>query len=203
MQPCRWNYPRAERQGAKKEVCFAQRSWFFTFFIFHFFCSWFWVISSSMWLLQSKYEVFQLFQVCLQSPECWSFESRSPSSKKILYHSYLLIWKWNLNHVYSIFFQVPCKRSKRKEIPSNYHEFWNEQVQSKKHPKKNTSMFECYNLLDPMEWGVVIFGGWYPTSWLWDLMVTSWNTHTFFFGKMDFSSSAKKCRIWSEKHKEF
>jgi hypothetical protein len=21
-------------------------------------------------------------------------------------------------------------------------------------------MFECYNLVDPMEWGAVIFGGW-------------------------------------------
>jgi hypothetical protein len=24
-------------------------------------------------------------------------------------------------------------------------------------------MFECYNLLDPKEWGAVIFGGWFTT----------------------------------------
>jgi hypothetical protein len=39
---------------------------------------------------------------------------------------------------------VPCKRPKRKEIPSNYHEFWSEQVQSKKHPKKP---LQCLNAI--------------------------------------------------------
>jgi hypothetical protein len=33
-------------------------------------------------------------------------------------------------------FQAPRKRSQKKEIPSNYHEFWSEEVHSKKHPKK-------------------------------------------------------------------
>jgi hypothetical protein len=39
---------------------------------------------------------------------------------------------------------VPCKRPKEKEIPSNYHEFrneeihefWSEEIHNKKYPKK-------------------------------------------------------------------
>jgi hypothetical protein len=48
--------------------------------------------------------------------------------------------------------EVPYKRPKKKEIPSSFHEFRSEEVHSEKHPKKNKKlMFECYNLLDPME----------------------------------------------------
>jgi hypothetical protein len=48
-------------------------------------------------------------------------------------------------------------------------------------------MFECYNLLDPMEWRTVIFGDWYSTSWLQDPMVTSSSSHFFFVREMDSS----------------
>jgi hypothetical protein len=57
----------AEGQGAKKEVCFAHR-----ILVFHFsslfFCSWFCMMSPSMWPLRSKCEVFDSFQEILQGP---------------------------------------------------------------------------------------------------------------------------------------
>jgi hypothetical protein len=57
MQPCGKNCPRTKGQGAKKEVYFAHR-----ILVFHFFYSWFCMMSPSMWLLQSKREVFIFFK---------------------------------------------------------------------------------------------------------------------------------------------
>jgi hypothetical protein len=37
--------------------------------------------------------------------------------------------------------------------------------------KKKTLVFDCYNLIDPIEQGAVIFWGWCPTKKLLDLMV--------------------------------
>jgi hypothetical protein len=54
--------------------------------------------------------------------------------------------------------EVRHKRPKQKGITSNLHKFWSQEVQRKKHPKKKkTFVFECHNLMDPMELGVVIF----------------------------------------------
>jgi hypothetical protein len=64
MQPCGWNCPRAEGQGAQKIVCFAHKILVFHFF----FCSWFCMMSPSMWPLRSKCEVFDFFQEFLQGP---------------------------------------------------------------------------------------------------------------------------------------
>jgi hypothetical protein len=48
--------------------------------------------------------------------------------------------------------EVRCKRPKKKRRLSNSHSFWSKEVHTKKHSKnKNTLLFECYNLLDPME----------------------------------------------------
>jgi hypothetical protein len=49
--------------------------------------------------------------------------------------------------------EVMRKRSKKKKRPSNFHYFWSKEVHSKEHPlqKNKTLMFECYNLLAPME----------------------------------------------------
>jgi hypothetical protein len=58
MQSCGKNSPRAERQGTKKEVCFAHRTFF----------SWFYMMPPSMSPLQSKFEVFYVFQQILQGP---------------------------------------------------------------------------------------------------------------------------------------
>jgi hypothetical protein len=38
---------------------------------------------------------------------------------------------------------------------------------------KKTSVFECYILIDPMEWGIVIFWGWCITMQLLDPMIIS------------------------------
>ena len=85
MLPCGWNCPKAEGQGAKKEVCFAHGFLVFhCFSLFLFFCSSFCLMSPSIWLLQFKCEVFDFFQEILQGPQCWSFESR-PLSRKIIF----------------------------------------------------------------------------------------------------------------------
>jgi hypothetical protein len=55
---------------AKKEVCFAIESWIFTFC----FCSWFYMMSSSIRLLGYKYERFEFFQKSLKVPWYWNFE---------------------------------------------------------------------------------------------------------------------------------
>jgi hypothetical protein len=68
MQPCGQNYPRAEGQGAKKEVCFAHKILVFHFFSLFFFGSWFCMMSTSMSQLRSKCEVFDFFQEILQGP---------------------------------------------------------------------------------------------------------------------------------------
>jgi hypothetical protein len=81
--------PQAKEQGAQKIVCFAHKILVFHFFSFFFVCSWFCMMSPSMWPLQSKCEVFDFFQEILQGPQCWSLELRPPSIKIILVHSYL------------------------------------------------------------------------------------------------------------------
>jgi hypothetical protein len=86
IQPCGWSCPRAEGQGAKKEVCFAHKILNFHFFSL-FFCSCFCMMSPSIWPLWSKCEVFDFFQEILQGPQCSSFESRPRSRKIILAHS--------------------------------------------------------------------------------------------------------------------
>jgi hypothetical protein len=53
--------------------------------------------------------------------------------------------------------EVVGKRPKNKVIPSNFHEFWSEEVHCKNYPKK-TLMIECYNLVDPMIDGLLFFG---------------------------------------------
>jgi hypothetical protein len=87
MQSCGWNCPRAKGQGAKKEVCFTYRilvfSLFFTFFLTH---------GSTWYYHQCDYfdlnvNFFIFFKKILQGPQCWSFESRSLSTKRILVHS--------------------------------------------------------------------------------------------------------------------
>jgi hypothetical protein len=39
-------------------------------------------------------------------------------------------------HVLNLFSKFFAKDPKKEVIPSNYHEFWSEEVHNKKHPKK-------------------------------------------------------------------
>jgi hypothetical protein len=67
MQPCGKNCPRAEGQGAKKEVCFAHR-----ILIFHFFSlflnSWFYMMSPQCDHYDLIVKFFNFFQEILQDP---------------------------------------------------------------------------------------------------------------------------------------
>ena len=52
--------------------------------------------------------------------------------------------------------EVMHKKPKKK-MSSHFYEFWSEEVHSKNYPKKKTLMFECYNLMDSMEWQGLFF----------------------------------------------
>jgi hypothetical protein len=60
-------------------------------------------------------------------------------------------------------------------------------------------MFECYNLLDPMEWGAAIFLRWFRIRQVQDPLITSLNSHTLILWEIDFSSYVKNCRVWLKK----
>jgi hypothetical protein len=56
--------------------------------------------------------------------------------------------------------EVMCKRPSKKELTSNFHALWSEVHCKSYQPKKKkqqTLVFECYNLMDPMEFGAIIF----------------------------------------------
>jgi hypothetical protein len=59
------------------------------------------------------------------------------------------IWKWD------------AKDPKKREDHLIFINFGVKKLTLKNTHK--TLTFECYNLLDPMEWGVVSFGGWFST----------------------------------------
>jgi hypothetical protein len=106
---------------------------------------------------------FWFFSRILISPQCWSLESRPPSTKIILAHSYLQIWSCNLSHVCATQFRSDVQKTQKKKKHLIFINFGVKKCTLKSTQKKKTLMFECYNLLDPMEWGVVIFEGWCST----------------------------------------
>jgi hypothetical protein len=55
--------------------------------------------------------------------------------------------------------EVRCKRPKKREGHVIFINFGVKKFTLKITPKKKPLRFECYNLLDPMEGGAVIFGG--------------------------------------------
>jgi hypothetical protein len=155
MQPSSWNYPRAEGQGAKKEVCFAYK-----ILVFHLFPFFLFINHGSMWPLWSKCEVFNYFSRNFTRSTMLKFWVKTLVNKKnfsllIIINVELrfepcmvnLIWKWG------------TKDPKKRED----HLIFIKEVHSKKTSKKEkTSMFKCYNLLDSMEWGALICWGWFP-----------------------------------------
>jgi hypothetical protein len=64
-------------------------------------------------------------------------------------------------------------------------------------------MFECYNLIDPKEWGAAIFWGWFLKGNFKILRLLFLRSHTFIFWEIDFSNYVKNCKVWSKNQKEF
>jgi hypothetical protein len=87
-----------------------------------------------------------------------------------------LIWKWG------------AKDPKKREDHLIFINFGVKKFTLKITQEKKLLTFECYYLLDPMEWGVVTFGGWCSTRYLQDPTVTSSSSHTFFGREVDFSN---------------
>jgi hypothetical protein len=99
LQAAMWlKLPKGWRQGAKKKVCFAHRILDFHSFAL-FFCSWFQMMSLSMWLLWFKCEVFDFFSRNYTRSTMLKFWVKIPSTKRILSHFLLQIWSWDLSHV--------------------------------------------------------------------------------------------------------
>jgi hypothetical protein len=163
MQPCGWNCPRAEGHGFQKIVCFAHK-----ILVFHFFSLFFWLmvlhditfnVSATIWMWS-----FLFFSRSFTSSivlKCWV---KTPSTKIILAHSYLQIWSSNLRLVCSTWFGSDMQKTQKKieDHLISIH-FGVKKFTVKNTPGKKTLTFECYNLLDPMEWRAVIFRGWYLT----------------------------------------
>jgi hypothetical protein len=64
-------------------------------------------------------------------------------------------------------------------------------------------MFDCCNLVDPIEWRTIIFWGWCPKRWFKDPLVTSSSSHALIFGKNDFSNDVKNYKIWLKNTRNF
>jgi hypothetical protein len=159
MQPCGWNYPRVEGQGAKKEVCIAHR-----ILVFHllFFFSWFYMMSfCHPYNLNMKFLLF--FKTFTRS---WvlKFWVKTPINKR------------NLSSFISINVELrfePCmlnlilkycaKDPKKGEDHLIFINFGIKKFTVRNTPQKKTLMCECYYLLGHMEWRAVIFWGWCPT----------------------------------------
>jgi hypothetical protein len=136
--------------------------------VFHFFPFFFTHGSAWRHLQCDRYNMnvkFLIFlQEFLQGPQCWSLELRPLPTKIILAHSYLQIWSWDLRHVCSIRFGSEVQKTPKKgEDHLIFINFGVKKFTLKNTQKIKTLTFECHNLLDPMEWGVVIFGGWCST----------------------------------------
>jgi hypothetical protein len=63
----------------------------------------------------------------------------------------------------NLIWKCGAKDPKKREDHLIFINFGVKKFTVKNTPKKKTLMFECYNLLDPMEWGAIIFGGWCST----------------------------------------
>jgi hypothetical protein len=59
----------------------------------------------------------------------------------------------------NLIWKCGAKDPKKREDHLIFINFGVKKFTVKNTPKKKTLMFECYNLLDPMEWGAIIFGG--------------------------------------------
>jgi hypothetical protein len=88
--------------------------------------------------------------------------------------------------------KVMRKRTNKKGIPSNFHEFWSEEVHCKKYPpKKKTLMFKCNNLTSSKEQQSITFWSWCSTKHFKVPIITLSSSHTLIFGKKDFPTMSK------------
>ena len=98
------------------------------------------------------------FQKNWQGPQCWSFEL---STKRLLAHLRLQMWSWDLDLVCSTWNKVMRKSPQKKEDLIIFINFGIKKFIERNTQKINELMFECYNLLDLMERGALIFWGWF------------------------------------------
>jgi hypothetical protein len=163
MQQCGWNCPRAEGQGSQKIVCFAHKILVFHLFLLFFLLMvlhditfnvtatiWMW----SFWFFSRIFTRSIVLKFWVET-----LVNKNNSSSLILTNLELkfeagmlkLIWKWG------------AKDPKKRKDHLIFINFGIKKFTLKSTFGKKTLTFECYNLLDPMEWAVVIFRGWYST----------------------------------------
>jgi hypothetical protein len=151
MQPRGQNFPRAEREGAKKEVYFAHRILGFHFFpLFFFFmvlCDVIFNETSPIWIW--RFWFFSRNFTSTTMLEFWGyFVIKNHSSSLILINLKVDFKLCEFNLIQ----KMMCKRPKKEGRRPNFHEFRSEEVQYKiEHQFLIFLMFEHYNLVDPIE----------------------------------------------------
>jgi hypothetical protein len=105
-------------------------------------------------------------------------------------------------HVLNLFFKFLAKDPKKRRYNLNIMNFEVKKF-TVRNSQKKTLMFECYNLLDPMDWRAVILevdiqqGNFKILQFLPQVLIF------LFVGELDFFNNARNCRIWSKEYKEF
>jgi hypothetical protein len=147
-------------QGSKKIVCFAHKILVFHFFHFYFLLMVLYDVTfnvtATIWMWS-----FWFFSRILTRSIVLKFGVKTPVNKNNSNSLILtilelqfepcmldLIWKW-------------CAKDLKKwKDHLIFIDFGVKKFTLKNTQKNKTLTFECYNLLDPMEWGALIFGGW-------------------------------------------
>jgi hypothetical protein len=136
-------------------------SWFFTFFYFFFVHGSTWChlqcdhydLDVNFLILFKKFHKVHNVEVLNQDlHQLKKFSSLIITSMELRFEpcAFNLNWKWG------------AKDPKKREDHLILIYFGIKKFTIKKTQRKKTLMFECYNLLDHMEWGAAIFWGWFP-----------------------------------------
>jgi hypothetical protein len=83
--------------------------------------------------------------------------------------------------------EVMCKRPKKRKDRIIFINFGIKKFAVENAQKNKTLMFECYNLLAPMEWGTAIFWGWFTITYGYFLKFS----YFCFFWEIDFFNYVK------------
>ena len=106
------------------------------------------MMQSCMWSLGFDTQAFDSSQENLQVLCYWSCGHRPPFTK--LTHAYTSKGKnWVIYGQLDL--EVTSKSYKDFQIAPNFHELWSKKLRCEKWSQKKILVFDCYNLIDPME----------------------------------------------------
>jgi hypothetical protein len=113
------------------------------------------LVHGFMWSNFSKSWIFSLL-IC-KFHNIGVFDQDPIALKQFLLHSYLSKDEhWAI--IDQLHLEGVSKSAKEMERASNFYDFWMKNFNENNDPQKKIFMFECYNLINQMEWGAVYFG---------------------------------------------